>query len=192
MILAFWPLEVGVLANEINKKPMQYARLLRLAWRHRPWRQTILFPLFLQSYRTTRAVGYRKGLGHSGYFVATTQDELFGSNRISDPLRGSMVGNPLELFANATASLVGPSSPQGGPAQSMQIIQISAGAPALSPTLRDAPAGAEIAAAIRAAHQPRKMHGRRYSLYKMPEHRSCKIPEHRLRPRKNSTCQALA
>jgi hypothetical protein len=41
-----WPLEVGVLANEINKKPMQYARLLRLAWRHRPWRQTILFLSF--------------------------------------------------------------------------------------------------------------------------------------------------
>jgi hypothetical protein len=64
-----------------------------------------------------------------------------------------LVGDPLALFASATASLVGPSAPQSGTAQSMPIIQLTADAQALPPTAREAPTGAEIAAAIKIAYQ---------------------------------------
>jgi hypothetical protein len=66
---------------------------------------------------------------------------------------GLLVDNPRALFANATASLVGPSAPHSGPAQSTPIIQLTADAQALPPTAREAPADAENAAAIRTAYQ---------------------------------------
>jgi hypothetical protein len=64
-----------------------------------------------------------------------------------------LVGDPLALFANAAASLVGPSAPQGGTAQSMPIIQLTADAQALPPTARETPTGGETAAAIKIAYQ---------------------------------------
>src|SRR5450432_3133766 len=61
-------------------------------------------------------------------------------------------GNPLVRFTNATASLVGTSSPQDG-AQSTPTIQSTTDAQALPPTAREAPTGAEIAAAFNSAYQ---------------------------------------
>ena len=61
-------------------------------------------------------------------------------------------GNPLVRFTNATASLVGTSAPQDG-AQSTPTIQSSADAQALPPAAREAPTGAEIAAAFNSAYQ---------------------------------------
>ena len=63
-----------------------------------------------------------------------------------------LVGNPLVRFTNATASLVGTSAPQDG-AQSTPTIQSTADAQALPPTAREAPTGAEIAAAFNSAYQ---------------------------------------
>src|ERR1700675_443504 len=63
-----------------------------------------------------------------------------------------LVGNPLVLFTNATASLVGTSAPQDG-AQSTPTIQSTADAQALPPAAREAPTGAEIAAAFNSAYQ---------------------------------------
>jgi hypothetical protein len=74
----------------------------------------------------------------------------------------AILGNPIALFAKATASLVG----QPGTGQQFQawaaeqdararttIIQSTTGAQALPPTARDAPTRAEIVAAFNAAHQ---------------------------------------
>jgi len=63
------------------------------------------------------------------------------------------VGNPLVLFADATASLVATSAPQDGTGQSMPIIQSTADAQALPPTASEAPTGEEIAAAFKTAIQ---------------------------------------
>jgi hypothetical protein len=63
-----------------------------------------------------------------------------------------LVGNPLVRFTNATASLVGTSAPQDG-AQSTPTIQSTTDAQALPPTAREAPTGAEIAAAFNSAYQ---------------------------------------
>jgi hypothetical protein len=57
------------------------------------------------------------------------------------------VGNPIVLFANATASLVGTTAPQSGTGQSTQAIQSTASAQALPPT-HD-----EIVDAFNTAHQ---------------------------------------
>src|SRR5512140_3055966 len=54
-----------------------------------------------------------------------------------------LVGNPLVLFANTTASRVSTSAPQDGSGQSTPTIQSSANAQALPPTAREAPAGDE-------------------------------------------------
>jgi hypothetical protein len=74
----------------------------------------------------------------------------------------AILGNPIALFAKATASLVG----QSGTGQQFQAwaaeqdaraqtttIQSTAGAQALPPTARDAPTRAEIVATFNAAHQ---------------------------------------
>ena len=76
------------------------------------------------------------------------------------------MGNPIVLFANATASLVGASVPQSGAGQLFEAwaakqdaraqtptIQSTAGAQALPPTARDAPTRDEIAAAFKTAPQ---------------------------------------
>jgi hypothetical protein len=79
----------------------------------------------------------------------------------------AILGNPIALFAKATASLVGGiPAPQSGTGQQFQAwaaeqdaraqtttIQSTAGAQALPPTARDAPTRAEIVAAFNAAHQ---------------------------------------
>jgi hypothetical protein len=61
-----------------------------------------------------------------------------------------LVGNPIALLANATASLVGTSASQDD-AQSMPAIQSTADAQALPPTASEAPTGEEIAAAFKGA-----------------------------------------
>ena len=61
------------------------------------------------------------------------------------------VGNPVALFANATASLVDISALQPGTGQSTPTIQSTAGAQALPPTARDAPTRDEITAALEPA-----------------------------------------
>ena len=66
-----------------------------------------------------------------------------------------LVGNPLAIFANATASLVATSAPQDGTGQSMPSIQSNPGAEALPPTPQERPTGDEIAAAIKNAYQSR-------------------------------------
>jgi hypothetical protein len=63
------------------------------------------------------------------------------------------VGNPAALFANVTASLVDIAALQPGTRQSTPTIQSNAGARALPPTARDAPARDEIAAALEPADQ---------------------------------------
>jgi hypothetical protein len=63
-----------------------------------------------------------------------------------------LVGNPLVRFTNATASLVGTSAPQDG-AQSTPTIESTTDAQALPPTAREAPTGAEIAAAFNSAYK---------------------------------------
>ena len=63
------------------------------------------------------------------------------------------VRNPLALFENATASLFGTSAPQDGTGQSTPTIKSTADAQALLPTAREAPTGAEIAAAFNSAYQ---------------------------------------
>jgi hypothetical protein len=63
------------------------------------------------------------------------------------------LGNPLMLFANATASLVATSAPQDGTDQSTTTIQSTAGTQGLPPTARDTPTRDEIAAAFRTAGQ---------------------------------------
>src|ERR1700674_3292419 len=63
-----------------------------------------------------------------------------------------LVGNPLVLFTNTTASLVATSAPQDG-AQSMPTIQSTPDAQALPPTASEAPPGEEIAAASNIAYQ---------------------------------------
>jgi hypothetical protein len=78
-------------------------------------------------------------------------------------LAGLLVGNPIVLLANATASLVGTSAPQSGSAQEFQAwaakqdaraqTPTTVGAQALPPTARDAPTRDEIAAAFKAATQ---------------------------------------
>ena len=66
-----------------------------------------------------------------------------------------LVGNPLAIFANATASLVATSGPQDATGQSMPSIKSNPGAEALPPTPRERPTGDEIAAAIKNAYQSR-------------------------------------
>jgi hypothetical protein len=61
-------------------------------------------------------------------------------------------GNPIALFANATASLVGISAPQSGTGLSTPAVQSTSSAQA-SPAARDAPSRAEIVAAFNNAHQ---------------------------------------
>ncbi len=61
------------------------------------------------------------------------------------------LGNPLALIADVTASLVATSAPHHGSGPSTPIIQLTAGAQALSPTAREAPTGDETAAALDAA-----------------------------------------
>jgi TPR repeat protein len=63
------------------------------------------------------------------------------------------VQDPLALFANASASLIGISAGQPGADRSVPAIQSAAGAEALSPTTRAAPTRDEIAAAFKNAHQ---------------------------------------
>jgi hypothetical protein len=60
------------------------------------------------------------------------------------------VGNPVALFANATAFLVATSAPQNGTDNSTPII---AGAQALPPTASEAPTGDETAATFETADQ---------------------------------------
>jgi hypothetical protein len=64
-----------------------------------------------------------------------------------------LVGNPLVLFTNTTASLVATSAPQDGTGQSTPIGQSAVGVQALPPIAREAPTGAEIAAAFNTAYQ---------------------------------------
>src|SRR5713101_6863234 len=64
-----------------------------------------------------------------------------------------LVGNPFAFLANATASLVGTSASQDGTGQSTPTIKSTADAQALPPTAREAPTGAEIAAAFNSAYQ---------------------------------------
>lgn len=63
------------------------------------------------------------------------------------------VQNPLALFANATASLIGISAGQSSPGPSTPVIQSAASAEALPPAASVAPTRAEIVAAFRTAHQ---------------------------------------
>jgi ElaB/YqjD/DUF883 family membrane-anchored ribosome-binding protein len=63
-----------------------------------------------------------------------------------------LVGNPIALLANVTASLVGTSASQDD-TQSMPTIQSTADAQALPPTASEAPTGEEIAAAFKNAFQ---------------------------------------
>jgi hypothetical protein len=63
-----------------------------------------------------------------------------------------LVGNPIALLANATASLVGTSASQDD-TQSMPTIQSTADAQALPPTASEAPTGEEIAAAFKSTFQ---------------------------------------
>jgi hypothetical protein len=63
------------------------------------------------------------------------------------------VQDPLALFANASASLIGTSAGQPGADRSVPAIQSAAGAEALSPATRAAPSRDEIAAAFKNAHQ---------------------------------------
>jgi hypothetical protein len=63
-----------------------------------------------------------------------------------------LVGNPLVLFTNTTASLIATSAPQDG-AQSMPPIQSTADAQAFPPTASEAPTGEEIAAASNITYQ---------------------------------------
>jgi hypothetical protein len=63
------------------------------------------------------------------------------------------VGNPIALFASATASLAGISAPQSGNGQSTPAIQSTASAQALQPAARDAPTRDEIVATFKTAHQ---------------------------------------
>jgi hypothetical protein len=62
-----------------------------------------------------------------------------------------LVGNPLALFANATASLVGASIPEDSRAESMPSLQSIAGAQALRPPASEARAGDELAGAVKTA-----------------------------------------
>ena len=64
----------------------------------------------------------------------------------------NLVGNPIALLANATASLVGTSASQDD-TRSMPTIQSTADAQALPPTASEAPTGEEIAAAFKSALQ---------------------------------------
>src|SRR6266700_4432527 len=63
------------------------------------------------------------------------------------------VGNPIMLFADATASLLAMSAAQHGTEQSTPTIQSTAGTQDLPPTARDAPTRDEIAAAFKTAGQ---------------------------------------
>jgi hypothetical protein len=63
------------------------------------------------------------------------------------------VQDPLALFANASASLIGISAGQPGADRPVPAIQSAAGAEALSPAPRAAPSRDEIAAAFKIAHQ---------------------------------------
>jgi len=63
-----------------------------------------------------------------------------------------LVGNPIALLANVTASLVGTSASQDD-TQSMPTIQSTADAQALPPSASEAPTGEEIAAAFKTAIQ---------------------------------------
>ena len=86
-------------------------------------------------------------MGKSGYCVANTYDRYLVCNGGGDRVRGSIGEKSLALFENATASLFATSAPQDG-AQSTPTIQSTADAQALPPTAREAPTGAEIAAAL--------------------------------------------
>jgi hypothetical protein len=63
------------------------------------------------------------------------------------------MGNPVALFANATAFLVATSAPQDGAENSTPIIPSTAGVQALPPTASEAPAGDETAAPFETADQ---------------------------------------
>jgi hypothetical protein len=64
-----------------------------------------------------------------------------------------LVGNPLVLFTNATASLVATSAPQDGTGRSMPTGQSTADVQALPPTAKEAPGGDESAAASNTTYQ---------------------------------------
>src|ERR1700738_4626766 len=60
-----------------------------------------------------------------------------------------LVGNPLALFANATAFLVGALIPEDSRAEAMPSLQSTAGAQALRPPASEARAGDELAGAVK-------------------------------------------
>jgi hypothetical protein len=92
-------------------------------------------------------------LEQSSYLVAKPQGEYFGCNGGNDRFAILSVGNPIALFASATASLAGISAPQSGNGQSTPAIQSTASAQALQPAARDAPTRDEIVATFKTAHQ---------------------------------------
>jgi hypothetical protein len=64
-----------------------------------------------------------------------------------------LLGNPLVLFTNFTASLFATSAPQDGTGQPMPIIQSTADTQPLPPTASEAPTGDEIATTLKTADQ---------------------------------------
>ena len=90
-------------------------------------------------------------MGQSGYFVPNPHDGILVVTAAAIVF-AILVGNPIALLANATASLVGTSASQDD-TQSMPTIQSTADAQALPPSASEAPTGEEIAAAFKTAIQ---------------------------------------
>jgi hypothetical protein len=147
----FYALDSGVLANKNNKKLMPNARFA-FSVEALPMANNLI-PLFLSDHTEEPE---QPVIGKAWHRAAISSRILKTSILVVTAAAIVFAvlskGNPLVRFTNATASLVGTSAPQDG-AQSTPTIQSTADAQALPPTAREAPTGAEIAAAFNSAYQ---------------------------------------
>ncbi len=153
VILAFQALDSGVLANKNNKKLMPGMPDFAFSVEALPMANDLI-PLFLSDHTEEPeqpVIGKAWHRAAISSRILKTSILVVTAAAIVFAIR--LVGNPLVLFTNTTASLVATSAPQDGADQSMSIGQSTPGVQALPPTAREAPTGAEIAAAFNSAYQ---------------------------------------
>jgi len=149
----FRPSIAGVPANKNNKKLMPGMPDFAFSVEASPMATNDLIPLFLSDLtEEPEQPGIGKAWGRAAISsrILTTSILVVTAAAI---VLAILVGNPFAFLANATASLVGTSASQDGTGQSTPTIKSTADALALPPTAREAPTGAEIAAAFNSAYQ---------------------------------------
>jgi hypothetical protein len=140
----FLDLDRGVLIGEDNKR--QAAMAMKDG-----------FPLFLsqrfEGPEQPEPPGIGKAWDDPVVSSRLLKTGIFGGAAAAIVFAVLAAGNPLALFAGATAFLVGTPAPQDDTGTSTPIIQSTAGAEALPPIANGAPTREDIAAALKAADQ---------------------------------------